>query len=268
MRRRIGIVILAILLAVIGTTAVLAYVRQADQRALAGQKGVSVLVATAQVPAGTPPAAARRLVRRASKATPAAPRPPDAVSSIGPGLGGLVFSTSAAPGQLLTRAMLVTSVQSASGMQIPAGMIAVTIQVCLPEAVAGNIRAGSQVAVFDTYAPGATTFTAQTDCTGPHQQQSYASVHTRLILPQVQVLSVGQASMGSSSVLGPGFGSSSAPSAISSQGTELITLAVSQADAERLIQISVAGVPYLALVTPSSGTAPDTKQIPLFNPVP
>ena len=49
--------------------------------------------------------------------------------------------------------MLVTAAQETSGLPIPSGMVAVTIKLCLPEAVAGNIKAGSQVEVFDTYAP-------------------------------------------------------------------------------------------------------------------
>ena len=62
------------------------------------------------------------------------------------------MSADVQPGQLLLRPMLVTAVQATSGLGDPAGMVAVTIKLCLPEAVAGNIKAGSQVEVFDTYA--------------------------------------------------------------------------------------------------------------------
>ena len=54
MVRRILTIALAIVLAIIGTGAVLLYVKQADKRALAGQKAVTVLVAAQQIPAGTP----------------------------------------------------------------------------------------------------------------------------------------------------------------------------------------------------------------------
>ena len=59
MTRRILTIVLAIVLAIIGTGAVLIYAKGADQRALAGQKAVTVLVATQQIPAGTSASTAR-----------------------------------------------------------------------------------------------------------------------------------------------------------------------------------------------------------------
>ena len=53
MKRRVLTVTLAVLLAVLGTAGVLAYVHKADSRALAGMSPVSVLVAQGQIPAGT-----------------------------------------------------------------------------------------------------------------------------------------------------------------------------------------------------------------------
>jgi hypothetical protein len=46
----------------------------------------------------------------------------------------------------------------------------------------------------------------------------------------------------------------------------LVTLAVYQADAERLILLDEAGLPYLALLTPTSQTKFDTNVDPLFQP--
>ncbi len=53
MKRRVVTVALAIVLALVGTGLVLAYVNQANTRALAGQKAVTVLVAQQLIPAGT-----------------------------------------------------------------------------------------------------------------------------------------------------------------------------------------------------------------------
>ena len=44
----------------------------------------------------------------------------------------------------------------------------------------------------------------------------------------------------------------------------LVTLAVDQADAERVIQLTETGLPYLALLTPASQTGFDTGSQPLF----
>ena len=97
------------------------------------------------------------------------------------------------PGQLLLRPMLVTQSQTTSGLAIPHGMVAVSILFCVPEAVAGNVHAGSQVAVFDTIASGSATMTAQPACTGPHQWLAGDTASTKLVLPKVTVLAVGQA---------------------------------------------------------------------------
>ena len=53
MKRRLLISALALVLAAFGTGVVFAYVKSADNRAIAGLKAVSVLVASRQIPSGT-----------------------------------------------------------------------------------------------------------------------------------------------------------------------------------------------------------------------
>lgn len=254
MKRRVLIVALAVLLAVLGTTGVLAYVRQADARAVAGMKAVSVLVAQQRIPSGTSAAAALASGELVSQTLPASSVPADAVRSLA-GLNGLVTSSDIEPGQLLLRLALVTPAQVTGGLAIPSGMEAVTVQLCLPEAVAGNVHAGSLVAVYDTQATvtgsnANDTFTAQPNCNGSHQQQLINVAHTKVVLPQVQVLSVGPAGSGQPGAGGTGAlsssGSSSGPA--TSQNTMLVTMAVSPADAGKLILLTEAGLPYLALL--------------------
>jgi pilus assembly protein CpaB len=198
-----------------------------------------------------------------SQKLPASAVPSDAVRSINAGLGALVTSASIAPGQLLLRPMLVTVAQTTSGMAIPAGMVAVTLQLCLTETVADSIQAGSQVAVFDTYSSSG-TLTAQPNCSGPHQQQDAGQVHTRIVLPKVLVLSVGESTAAGQATSTAFTQTGSTPS---SQGTVMVTFAVSQDNAERLIQLSEAGLPYLALLTPSSQIRPDSSIVPQFPPL-
>ena len=267
MKRRILTIGLAVLLAVFGTAGVLVYVHQANVRALAGQRAVSALVATRQIPSGTSARAAVAAGMLTSQQLPASAVPSDAVRSITASLGALVTSASIAPGQLLLLPMLVTVAQTTSGMAIPAGMVAVTLQLCLTETVADGVHAGSEVAVFDTYSSSG-TLTAQPNCSGPHQQQDAGGVHTRIVLPKVLVLSVGEsaaAGQASSSATSTAFSQSS--STLSSQGTVMVTFAVFQDNAERLIQLSEAGLPYLALLTPSSRTRADNSVVPQFPPL-
>jgi pilus assembly protein CpaB len=263
LKRRILTITVAVLLAAVGTVSVLIYVHQANTRAVQGMQAVSVIVAKGSIPSGTPAGQAERTGLLGSQTLPAGSVPADAVHSITPDLAGLVTSSPIQSGQLLTRAMLVAASQVTGGVAIPRGMIAVTIQMCLPEAVAGYISAGSYVAVFDTWS--SKSLNVQETCNVSHQVQAVGTVHTSIVLTKVEVLSVGQApasNQGTSS--STGALSADSPSSASSQGTVLVTLAVRQPDAERLIQLDEAGLPYLALLTSSSQTGLDTTTAPLI----
>lgn len=262
MTRRILTIIVAIVLAMIGTGAVLIYVKQADQRALAGQKAVSVLVATRQVPAGTTAEAALSAGYFQAQKLPAASVPADAVRSIGPAISGLVISANLPSGQLLLRPMLVTKAVAATGLAIPVGKVALTVEMCLQKAVAGYIRPGSQIAVFNTFFTGKQG-TVTVSCAGTSWQSGVKNIRTRLVLTNVSVLAVGPASTGTgttgTTTTSTGVFSQSGSSSSSSSNSTvmLVTVAVSQADAERLIHLAEDGIPYLALVTASSGAKPD-----------
>jgi len=273
-KRRTLTVMLAVLLAVLGTGAVLLYVHQANTRALAGQRAVTALVAQGLVPAGTTASAAVHEGLLASQTLPAGSVPADAVHFITPAMSSLVVSADVQPGQLLLRPMLVTAVQTTGALSIPAGMLAVSIRVCLPAAVAGYVHLGSQVAVFDTYVPHG-TLSDSAGCQGQHTQQAQ-NARTRMVLPKAQVLSVGSAAAnaqqaataaanGNSGGVFSGGNSSNSNNANSGQEVPvLVTLAVTQANAERLILLSQTGLPYLALLTNSSQTRFDAVPVPLF----
>jgi pilus assembly protein CpaB len=268
MKRRGLAIALAVALAVIGTGAVLLYVRKADSRALAGQKAVTVLVAQKLIPAGTVAGGAQRDGSLVGEKMPAASVPANAVAAITPALATLVLSADLQPGQLLLNPMLVTAAQTTNGMAIPDGMVAVTIPLCVPEAVAGNVQTGSQVAVFDTVATGSAAagggdLTAEPACNGPHKQQAAGAAVTRLVLAKVQVLAVGPAAAGQSGSKAGGLGGAGA-SAGTGANSQLITLAVNQDDAERLILVAETGLPYLALLNGNSRLDIHASLPPLF----
>jgi pilus assembly protein CpaB len=273
-RRRILTVTLALVLAVLGTVGVLAYVHKADSRALQGMRAVSVLVAQQQIPAGTSANSAWQQRLLTSETLPASSVPLNAVRSITPALGSLVMSTQIPSGQVLLRPMLVTSAQATAtgALPIPKGLVAVTIPLCLPEAVAGYVQPGSQVAVFDTYPTKKASLQESCSQSGEsHQAQGPGGIITRILLPRVLVLATGQGAASgttgtSTTASGGAFSNNSQtdPGASVPNGAVLVTLAVSQANAERLILVTRAGLPYLALLTPSSQTGFDSGLQPLF----
>ncbi|HWD83996.1 MAG TPA: RcpC/CpaB family pilus assembly protein [Kribbella sp.] len=264
MKRRVVTIVLAVLLAVLGTGAVLVYVNRADARAVAGQQAVTVLVAGKTIPSGTTAKDAKSLLHK--ETLPASSVPSDAVAEITPAQESLVTSSDLSAGQLLRSSVLVTAEQATGGLKIPDGKVAVTITLCSPEAVAGNVRAGSDVAVFGTQVIGSTDAAAQPNCTGQHKQQFGKGIgNTRVVIPKIRVLSIGPAADGSQdTVKDTGIATQSA----SSQNDRiLVTFAAGQDDAERLILLTQTSLPYLGLLGPSAQIKNDDHLFPLFPPV-
>src|SRR5215472_16508953 len=225
MTRRIVTIAAAVLLAVLGAVGVLDYVHQADQRALAGMHAVNAYVATAQIPSGTSAAAAVREGLLVRQQFPASSVPTDAVRTITPSLSGLVLTSGLASGQLLLSPMLGASVQTASALPIPAGMVAVTLQFCVQQAVANYVTPGSQVAIFNTFVNGKPTTGA---CSVGSASSGGVTPHARLVLPKVLVLAVGEGtatapSSTTTTADGPATSSSTA-----TPSTIYLTMAVSQ----------------------------------------
>jgi pilus assembly protein CpaB len=248
-KRRVLTVALAVLLALIGIVAVLAYVHKANQRAIAGVKAVTALVASQSIPAGTSASAALSGGMLTRQRFPLSSVPSGYVSSVSPDISHLVTSSAMQTGQILTLPLLVRAGQvTGAGIAIPPGMAAVSVELCLEADVAGFVGPGSSVAVFDTYGRGSTDL--QQACDPARQVRGGATAVTRVLLPKAEVLSV---AAGPASSLSTAAGSgtvqvSASGSSAASQGAVLVTLAVTPDQAQRLILATLAGLPYLALL--------------------
>jgi pilus assembly protein CpaB len=88
------------------------------------------------------------------------------------------------------------------------------------------------------------------------------TARTRVVLTRVLVVSVGTAPAGGPAIPSTTTAPATASSTTASgQGSTLVTLAVNQADAERLIQLTETGMPYLALLTSTSRTTTDAGRL-------
>jgi len=261
--RRILTIVLAIVLAAVGTGAVLLYVRGADQRAIAGQKAVTVLAANQQVPAGTTAGTALADGMLRQQKLPASSVPSDAVRAITPQLKSLVLSADLPSGQLLLKPMLVTALAAHTGLAVPKGMVALSLQFCLARDVSGYVQPGSEIAVFNTFVYSKSGSSPPTrSCDGINVTQGVTLVRTRLVLPRVKVLAVGPAptsTSGSTGATSTAFSQNNSSTPSSSSTIMLVTVAVNQLDAEKLIHLGEVEVPYLALVTPASSVKTDIK---------
>ncbi len=265
MKSRLLTITLAAVLAVLGAVAVLGYVHQANERAVNGLKAQTVMVAAGAIPKGTPLSKAQQERLLSTEKVPDSSLTTPAVHAVTAANERLVVTGPVAKGQVLLQNMLGTSTSvTASGFVIPPGMVAVTVNLCMDEAVAEYATPGSNVAVFDTIVNGPGSQITRT-CDAQHEVTNGGAIsnpsiaNTQLVVQKAEVLAVGQNPSSASTAGGNNVTATTDPSTSSSSpGQVQVTLAVSQADAERLIMIEELGMPWMALLGSSSnvGFAP------------
>jgi pilus assembly protein CpaB len=229
-RRRI-LVVAAAIVAALGVVLVLLYVRGADNRAQDRFATVKVLTATAQIDAGETieqASASGKLALRAVTRNELL----DGYQTGTGGLAGQVALTTIYPGEQIVAAKFGTSAAPVSTLRIPDGMLAISVNLTDPARVAGFVDPGSKVAIF---------------VNGTEAGQPY----TRLLLPKVTVLGVGSTTPVSTTTT-DGQGQ---------QTTEqlprtLLTLAVDQDQAQKVLFAQSSGELALGLLTDSSNVAP------------
>lgn len=231
MGRRVALLVVAVLIAAIGTAMVFFYVRSADDRAIAGQQPVSVLVAKAALTAGTRVADAAAQGAFELRELPAAAVTPGALSAVEP-IKDFVALAPIFPGQQLLTPMFGATATDTSALAIPPGQIAVSFQFTDPQRVAGFVRPGTEIVVFLTSTTG----------------QAGTTQGTRVLLPRATVIATGPTTL-------------TPPTDAEAANTEvvpnaLLTLALSQRDAERLVFASQNGTLYLGLLNGQSEVRP------------
>src|SRR5688572_11412720 len=156
MRRRLLAALAALLLLFVGTAVLLAYVRGADARALAGVRSVQVLVADQVIPEGTPADQLTALVRTETLPQKAAVE--GRVTDLGE-LAGLETTVDLQPGeQLLTSRFAEPEAAGAEGrMPVPAGLQEVSVLLEPQRAVGGRVVAGDTVGVVVSLKEGKKT---------------------------------------------------------------------------------------------------------------
>ena len=220
MTKRRGVLILAILLGILGSTAVYLYAHKSSTESTQAQS-VTVLSAKAAIPAGTPVAVAQQKGLIVPQQLPANVVPTGALSNLD-SVANLVAAHDIAPQQVLLAQLFAP--QALTGpLPIPKGQMALTVNIAgSVERVGGYVTPGTDVAIFNVYTPP-----------GSKDQR------TRLLVPKTQVLAVGATTITNTQA--------GADPAVS-----MMTLALSQADAERVIQATLSGKLYFGLLNPQT----------------
>jgi pilus assembly protein CpaB len=220
---------------------------------VAGQKAVRVLVVLKKIPAGTTGEAITKGGYTELVTMPAVTVPADALGGIDAALTGLAVTVDQQPRQLLLRGAFDAPAVSSGGLPVPDGMFAVSVSMRVSAQVAGYVQPGSTVAVFDTFTvaegkgPGGRVPAGD----GLANSHDYLQA-TRLLLPKVQVLAIGGRGTPGAQVGPQPAPSHSAGATSGGQQADttavLVTVAVTQDQAQRLVHSTQTGSLYLALL--------------------
>jgi len=147
LRRRLLAALAALVLAALGAVVLLAYVRGADARALAGVQTVDVLVVDRPVPEGTPGEELAELVR--TERLPARAAVPGAVTDLDE-LAGRVATVDLQPGEQLLagRFERPEDLQVPGTVEVPAGLQEVSVLLEPQRTIGGRLAAGDTVGVY------------------------------------------------------------------------------------------------------------------------
>lgn len=239
--KRVRAAIAAVALAAVGATGLVAFVKGAEERALAGEKVVEVLVVKARIGAGTPAEELAASLRR--ERVPAKTRAEGAVAELA-GLEGYVAEVDLLPGEQITTQRFVAAEEfgrTGGRVEVPDGLLEVTVSLAPERAVGGAIRPGSRVAVtasFESLDDGGANAVDGTPAPG-----AKAPVATHVILHKVLVTNVQSTT---SFDVGVGGGDDKGETAPAPSDDLLVTLALDAPSVERVVFAAEHGTLWLA----------------------
>ncbi|MCB2224113.1 MAG: hypothetical protein KQH83_08060 [Actinobacteria bacterium] len=242
MRRIIGIVASVALLAV-GALLLIGYVRGAEERALAGEEVVDVLVVDREVAAGATVDEISGAVR--IEQVPAKVRVDGALGDLS-GMQGMVAAVDLLPGEQVTATRLASpeALMVHQAVEAPAGTVRVTVSLSPERALGGQVVPGDLVGVMASFDPFDVTTvepgeviegeggeviyvgsTAEGEPTGLKTPNSTHLILLGVLVTNVQVEELPTAPEGATGDLPD----------LAPTGNLLVTLALTPADAEKVV---------------------------------
>lgn len=256
MARRLVLFLLALAIALMGSGAVFAYASHAEDRAMADQEPIELLVARETIPAGTSAGKAQELGLVEPFKMPRRAVPEGALTDL-EAVKDSVASADVYKGEVLLGAKFVSSTAAAVAgpLPIPNGKMAVSVALEDPARVGGFVEPGAEVAVFDTFNAYEFNESGPKTPSGNGLQEKFEyNRATRVLLPRVQVLAVSEEVLGAPA---PEEGDEEPAPALGPGDTRVtLTLAVDQDQAERLVHGTQTGHLYFALLNAQSTSAP------------
>lgn len=280
MNRRSTGVLIALLLAALGTFIIVRYVGSAEDRALAGQEAIEVLLVSETIPAGSP---AESLAPKVELALiPAKAQAPGSIVDLAE-LEGLVTSVDLVPGEQVLASRFVTAEELAeeAELEIPDGLVEITVSLSPERAVGGELKPNDQVAVFSSFEPfdlgsveptGIDDITEVLEVLFPTDPETGAQISdddtrapgtlstpntTNIILHKVLVTNV---QVERAPTNAPSADTELTAVQIAPTGNLLVTLAIDPENAERIVFTAEFGSLWLANETPGASEEDDQIQ--------
>lgn len=190
MGKRILAIAVATVIALVGAVLVLLYARGADSRAVQAAGPARVYVSTATIPAGTTvkEAVRRKLLtetRTAAKALPAG-----ALTAVTPDNEALLALTDIPPGQYVLNTAFGETVVGDKAIQVPAGKLAVSVQLSDPARVGNFVTPGSMLTIFASYKLKQLNTSEQAKVFNEQDVQG-----TSVLLDNIQVIGMGNTAL-------------------------------------------------------------------------
>ena len=241
---RTAAIIIAVVLAVVATVLLSGYVSSVEERALENVELVEAFVASDTIPQGMSGSAAvaNGLVERTEVLRRTLPD--GAVTQLDQ-ISGQVAGADILPGEMLLTGRFVDPVAAAADeLEIPDGMVAISVQVGIPPGVAGFIENDDRVSIIAHIAVPPDD--PQVDPNAPAEEQeaqidAQSEQITRFLLQDVVVLNVGQRVVVTTE-------QGEDEQIQREQGAILMTLALTHDQAERLAFAQFEGELYFTLL--------------------
>lgn len=246
MRSKILILVVAIVLGLTAAVLSARYIDSARSKVEEQEQPVEVLIAQQDLPAGM---SAAELADEKYLKLETVPRRyvSDGAISSASAIEGKVLTVPLAKGEQVTRARFSLPETAGLAFAVPEDFVAISLPNSVDRGVGGLIKPGDTVVVYATFEPGS----------------GVEEARTRLILRKARVLAVGKTTTDAPEIASDDTVDSTSDGMLASgrPGAEVpptITLALSPADAEKLVFAQEEGRVWLALLGSGTTEVPET----------
>lgn len=212
--------LVALVLAALAGLSVFAYTSAASKNPLDDTAAVQVLVSKGVIGAGVSLSEAKAAGLVLTQTFPTATVPTDAIKEVNSSNSSLLALAPISAGQILIASGFGATLQGGNALQVPDGMIAISVSLEDPQRVGEFLSPGSKIVIFDTVSPISSD--------GKPLAQK-----TRVLLSDVRVI---------------GVGSRVGAADETKQVGTIVTVAVDQLSAEKLVHASIIGSLYFGLL--------------------